>query len=187
MPQAASRDAAMGYEGAAAKRYYTALAAMLPEAAGFTTRVFRPPTDPGNATLSFLYTLLFGEARAACSMAGLDSSVGLLHGLEKGRASLALDLMEEFRPLIVDTMTLSLFRRKRLTAGQFRRQDKAVLLNGEGRRIAVEAYESRMLNRFRPPQVEHRITYRDGLREQAKLLARVIRGSEARYRPIVWR
>lgn len=187
VPQAQTREVAMGYEGAAAKQYYRTLAAMLPPDAGFTSRVFRPPTDPGNACLSFLYTLLFGEVRAACAIAGLDSSVGLLHGLEKGRASLALDLMEEFRPLIVDTMTLSLFRRRRLLKGHFRRQDKAVLLNAEGRRIALEAYESRMLNQFFSPRTETRITYRDGLREQARLLARVIRGSEARYQPITWR
>ena len=187
VPSAETRDVAMGFEGAAAKQYYRALAAMLPEEAGFSTRVFRPPTDPGNACLSFLYTLLFGESRAACAIAGLDPSVGLLHGLEKGRASLALDLIEEFRPLIVDTMTLSLFRRGRLLSRHFRRQGKAVLLNSEGRRIVLDAYESRMLNRFRSPRSETRITYRDGMREQARLLAGTIRGSEPRYQPITWR
>lgn len=183
----ASREEAMGYEGVAAKSYYRALAALFPAEARFRTRKFRPPPDPGNATLSFAYVLLTAEVRGAIALAGLDPAVGLLHGNARGRASLALDLMEEFRPLIVDTVALTLFRRRRLKAEHFRAQGDATWLTAAGQRLVVDAYETRMLSRFGSRRSRARITYRDGVREQARHLAAVIQGRDEHYEPITWR
>ena len=189
--QVASADtpaAVMGLEGAATKHYHPALAALFPQAAGFTRRTKRPPRDPANAALSFGYALLTGEAHAACVTAGLDPQVGLLHASARRRPALALDLVEEFRPLLIDSLVLTLFRRHRLRHEHFRhRSDGAVLLNDAGRKVFIDAYETRLLSRFRSQRSKARVTYRDGVREQARLLADVLRGDEVTYRPVLWR
>lgn len=98
-----------GYEGAASATYFQSLGLGLNQNPGFTKRVRRPPTDPVNAVLSLLYTFLINRAYAAVRVAGLDPYPGVLHSLEYGRHSLPLDLVEEFRTLVADTLTLSLF------------------------------------------------------------------------------
>jgi CRISP-associated protein Cas1 len=185
---AASRSALMGHEGHAAKVYLAAFGLLLPSSAGFSGRNRRPPRDPGNAALSFGYTLLTGEAHAACEAAGLDASVGILHDVARRRPSLALDLVEEFRPVIVDATVLSLFRRRQLVEKHFRAGDgEAVLLNDAGRKVLVDAYETRMLTRVHSPARAQRITYRDTLHDQARLLGEVIAGRHRDYEPIGWR
>ena len=98
-----------GFEGAASATYFQSLSLGLNQNLGFTKRVRRPPTDPVNAVLSLLYTFLINRAYAAVRVAGLDPYPGVLHSLEYGRHSLPLDLVEEFRTLVADTLTLSLF------------------------------------------------------------------------------
>ncbi|WP_429885574.1 CRISPR-associated endonuclease Cas1 [Geoalkalibacter halelectricus] len=98
-----------GFEGAASATYFQSLGLGLNQNLGFTKRVRRPPTDPVNAVLSLLYTFLINRAYAAVRVAGLDPYPGVLHSLEYGRHSLPLDLVEEFRTLVADTLTLSLF------------------------------------------------------------------------------
>ncbi len=102
-------DAVRGLEGAAAARYFKTLPLGLTKDFGFVKRVRRPPTDPVNAVLSLLYTLLINRCHAAVRCAGLDPQPGALHALEYGRNSLPLDLVEEFRPILADTLTLALF------------------------------------------------------------------------------
>lgn len=106
---AATLDELRGCEGRAATAYFPALRFGLKDPMGFSRRVRRPPTDPVNSVLSLLYTFLINRAYAAVRLAGLDPYPGVLHSLDYGRFSLPLDLVEEFRPIIADTLTLSLF------------------------------------------------------------------------------
>ncbi len=186
--QAPAIPALMGIEGSASRDYFQAIALLLPEEAGFGGRNRRPPRDPANAALSFGYTLLLGEAVAGLSMAGLDPHVGFLHAEEQGRPSLALDLVEEFRPLLVDTVVLELFRRRVLTSESFRRdQEKAVYLKDGPRREFLAAFEERLLTRFAHVPSSTRTSYRRGVLLQARQLAGVILGYTDEYRPVSWR
>jgi len=117
--EAASIDAMRGHEGQATALYYRAIRHGLKKDWGFRKRVRRPPTDPVNSVLSFLSTLLFNRVLAAVRLAGLHPAVGYLHSLDYGRYSLVLDLMEEFRSLLAETTTLSLFNLGILTDGDF--------------------------------------------------------------------
>lgn len=141
LPDAATRDEIMGVEGAAAREYFTALGALMPEPLRFDGRSRRPPLDVVNAALSFGYTILCGEAVAALAAAGLDPAIGILHSLADRRPSLALDLMEEFRPLIVDQVVIEAVTTGRLRAEQARTdQDRpGVLLTKAGRRPSSTA------------------------------------------------
>lgn len=112
-------DALRGVEGAAARVYFQAFGELLPGWCDFKGRSKRPPKDPVNAVLSYLYTVVVGDAIAACLTAGLDPATGFLHDDRGRRPSLACDLIEEFRPVIVDTVALELFRRNSLHPNQF--------------------------------------------------------------------
>jgi CRISPR-associated endonuclease Cas1 len=116
LADANTRDEIMGLEGAAAREYFTALRCVVPEPLRFNGRSRRPPLDVVNAALSYGYTLLLGEAVAALAAAGLDPAIGLLHTDADRRPSLALDLIEEFRPLVVDQVVITAARTGRLGA-----------------------------------------------------------------------
>lgn len=118
--EAENLDQVMGYEGAGSGTYFRNLGHGLDGDWGFNKRIRRPPTDPVNAVLSFLYTLLINRAYASVRVAGLDPYPGTLHALEYGRHSLSLDLVEEFRTPVVDALTLSLFNLKVLKKDDFR-------------------------------------------------------------------
>jgi CRISPR-associated protein Cas1 len=117
---AESVDSVRGYEGRASAIYFSAFAMGFTEHVNFTKRVRRPPTDPVNAVLSLLYTFLMNRVYAAVRIAGLDPYPGFLHTIDYGRYSLVLDLMEEFRSIIVDTLVFSLFNLKILQSVDFR-------------------------------------------------------------------
>ncbi|MDY6822364.1 MAG: CRISPR-associated endonuclease Cas1 [Thermodesulfobacteriota bacterium] len=117
---AATVDSLRGLEGKASALYFQGLRHGFTENLGFTKRVRRPPTDPVNSVLSLLYTFLMNRVYAAVRVAGLDPYPGFLHAIDYGRYSLVLDLMEEFRPIIADTLTLSLFNLKILKPADFR-------------------------------------------------------------------
>jgi len=112
-------DSIRGYEGRASALYFEAFSAGFIENQGFTRRVRRPPTDPVNSILSLTYTFLMNRVYAAVRVAGLDPYPGFLHSIDYGRYSLVLDLMEEFRTIIADTLTLSLFNLKVLQKNDF--------------------------------------------------------------------
>ena len=122
----------LGIEGAAAAAYFAAYATLFPPSLGFAARRRRPPTDPVNSCLSLAYTLLHYEAVSASHAAGLDPMLGLYHEPAYARASFAADAIEPFRPH-VDEWVWGIFRRRVLTARGFRRENKAVLLNKQGR------------------------------------------------------
>jgi len=120
--EAKTLESIRGYEGRGSALYFEAFPAGFIENMGFRKRIRRPPTDPVNAVLSLLYTFLMNRVYTAVRVASLDPYPGFLHSLDYGRYSLVLDLMEEFRPIVVDTLTLSLFNLKILKAKDFQIQ-----------------------------------------------------------------
>ncbi len=177
----------LGVEGTATAEYFSVFGSLLPHGVKFPGRVRRPPTDPVNAALSFGYTVLTGEAVGAVAAAGLDPSAGFLHLDQATRPSLALDLIEEFRPLVVDTVVLDLFRRRMLTERNFRKEGNAMLLNDDGREKFLHRFERRMLTTFHHTPTSRKVTYRRGLFLQARSIARTISTGRVLYEPIWWR
>lgn len=180
-----------GDEGDAAAIYFSVFGGLVrrePEAFGFRSRTRRPPLDRMNALLSFLYTLLRSDCVGALEGVGLDAQVGFLHALRPGRPALALDLMEELRPVVADRLALALVNRGQLSAGHFDVQESgATLLNDAGRRIVLTAYQER-----KAETVQHRIARQPvpwGLvpHLQARLLARHLREDLAHYPPFLTR
>jgi CRISPR-associated protein Cas1 len=173
----------LGIEGMAAKHYFEAFGEMLGIATGFevTGRNRRPPTDPVNAMLSFGYSMLAKEALAAVIAVGFEPGLGFYHRVRPGRPSLALDLMEEFRPLIVDSTVLTLVNTHEIRASQFDRRGRAVALTPEGRRTFIGAVERRLRSTIAHPTFGYQVTYRRALNVQARLLARAIQGDIPAY------
>ncbi len=166
----------MGLEGAAAAAYFPALGALMPEPLQFINRSRRPPLDVANAALSFLYTVLMAEAVTGICAAGMDPGIGVLHADDEHRPSLALDLMEEFRPLIVDQVVLEAARQQRLTVDHQRHEDGrgGVLLTKAGRDALLSAYERRMQTTTRGALDGFTGTWRRHLYRQAQRLQAAI-------------
>lgn len=169
LPKARSIDELRGYEGAAAARYFAAWAAFLPEGFPFERRSTRPPLNAVNACLSFGSTLLYNEMTSAIHTAGLDPALGLLHTTEDSRWSLALDLMEPFRPVLVESLALDLFTHQILGISHFRPHEGGIYLNDEGRAKFIVQYERRMERQFMSECAGHRTTLRQQLSAQASL------------------
>jgi CRISPR-associated protein Cas1 len=165
--RATSLDELRGYEGAATARYFTAWADFLPAAFPFERRSTRPPHNPVNACISFAATLLYHETVAFCHAHGLDPALGTLHATEDGRWSLALDLIEPFRPVLVEALTLDLFSHQILGPAHFDHRDSGCFLNEDGRRKFFLQYERRMERQFLSEAVGHRTTLRAQLEHQA--------------------
>ena len=134
----------------------------------------RPPRDPVNALLSFVYALLVKEWTLALYAAGFDPLLGFYHRPRYGRPSLALDLTEEFRPLLADSTVLTLVNNGEVTAASFIRRAGAVALTDAGRRAVIAAFERRMDTLVTHPLFGYRISYRRVLEVQARLLGRVL-------------
>lgn len=160
-------DEVRGYEGAAAARYFQEWAGFLPEAFPFERRSTRPPLNPVNACISFGATLLYHEAVSCIHACGLDPALGLLHTTEDRRWSLALDLMEPFRPVLVEALALDVFTHQILGAKHFRPHEGGIYLNDEGRAKFIVQYERRMERQFMSECAGHRTTLRQQLEAQA--------------------
>lgn len=184
-------DALRGAEGEAALGYFSVFGDLIrsPDATvRFRGRSRRPPLDPVNAVLSFLYTLLTHDCRSAAEGVGLDPAVGFLHRDRPGRPSLALDLMEELRPILADRLALSLINRRQLRDRDFDFQDGgAVLLNDEGRRTVLTAWQERKKEERRHPFLEEVAPLGLVPHLQALLLARHLRGDLDAYPPWIWK
>ncbi len=165
-----SLDAVRGHEGVAAAAYFGAWAALLPEGFPFERRSTRPPLNPVNAALSFSATLIYHEMHAAIHAHGLDAALGLLHATENGRWSLALDLIEPFRPVVAEALTLDLFSHRMLGGEHFEPHGGGVYLTRDGRNKLLLQYEKRMERQFMSESVGHRTTLRQQLENQALLL-----------------
>lgn len=185
-------DAVRGHEGDAARHYYPALARAIAPALRndfpFPRRTRRPPLDPFNALLSYLYSLLYHDSLTALRHAGLETRLGFLHARHHGRHSLACDLMEELRPLQADRFALALVNRRQLRPEHFTRNADtgAVLLNPDGRRIlfAARGLRQRESIHSAAPHGTTPLLWQDVPRHQARLLANALRQSDpAHYTP----
>jgi CRISPR-associated protein Cas1 len=159
-------DSLRGYEGLAAACYFSAWAALLPESFPFERRSTRPPLNPVNAVLSFTSTLIYHEMHSYIHAHGLDPALGLLHTTENGRWSLALDLMEPFRPVLGEALTLDLFSHKMLNEAHFEPHKGGIYLNKNGRSKLILQYEKRMERQFMSESAGHRTTLRQQLENQ---------------------
>lgn len=175
----------LGIEGMAAALYFEHFSGMLkPEkdfVFEFQSRNRRPPRDPVNALLSMGYGMLCKELTGVCFSVGLDPFLGVMHQPRYGRPALALDLMEEFRPLIADSVAVSLINRRELGKSDFIISAAGVFLNETGRRAFWEAYNRRMDTEVSHPQFEYKMSYRRMLDVQARQMWRFVRGESPGY------
>lgn len=180
-----------GYEGEAAQAYFGVFDHLIrvnSPAMRFKGRSRRPPRDAVNALLSFLYTLVTHDCRSALESVGLDPAVGFLHRDRPGRPSLALDLLEEFRPLLADRLALSLINRKQVGERDFQYMDNgAVLLTEASRKTVLTAYQERKREELRHVFIEEKVAIGLFPFIQAQLLARHLRGDLDAYPPFLWK
>ncbi len=182
----------LGIEGTAARLYFGAFGRLLAPRGplgvfDFEARNRRPPRDPVNAMLSFVYALLVKDTLVAALAAGLEPYLGLYHRPGFGRPALALDLAEEFRPLVADSAVLTAVNNGEVDAGDFVSRAGAVALTAHGRRKLIRVYERRMATELVHPLFKYRATYRRTLEIQARLLAAVLLGDISTYRPLTTR
>ena len=187
-----SLESLLGIEGSIARAYFGDFASMLKKsefAAVFDKggRNRRPPKDPLNAMLSYGYALLVKECTVALMAEGLDPWWGLYHQPRHGRPALALDLMEEFRPLIVDSAVLSAVNTGMVTADDFETGVSGCLMKQAGRKALIQAYEQRLDQFMTHPIFEYRCSWRAVVRLQARLLSRWLRGDVPVYEGITTR
>lgn len=184
-------DALRGIEGASTARYFSVFNSLITankDDFTFSGRHRRPPTDPVNALLSFLYTLLTHDARSACEGAGLDAAVGFLHRDRPGRPSLALDLIEELRPVLADRLVLSLINRRQVKRTDFSKDATGgVRMNEKIRKTVIATYQKRKQETIRHPFLGERITLGLLVHIQARLLAGFLRGDLDAYPAFVWK
>ncbi len=162
-----SIDELRGFEGVSTARYFQAWATCLPADFPFERRSTRPPLNPVNACISFGATLLYSEIVAFLHAHGLDPALGLLHTTEDGRWSLALDLLEPFRPVLAEALALDLFSHQMLNASHFEPRAGGVYLNDNGRKKFILQYERRLERQFLSEAAGHRTTLRLQLEQQA--------------------
>jgi CRISP-associated protein Cas1 len=184
-------DQLRGFEGESARAYFNCFDRMVledRESFRLDGRSRRPPLDPMNALLSFLYSMLTNDCVAAAEGVGLDPQVGFLHVLRPGRPALALDLMEELRPILADRLALTLVNRRQVTAANFDdRPGGAVYLGEEGRKTVVVAYQNRKQEEILHPLLEQKVPLGLVPHLQARLLARTLRGDMDDYVPFLYR
>ena len=189
VPDAQTPAEVMGLEGAAAAAYFPAYGQLFPEGLRFTHRSRQPPLDIANSALSFLYTILLGECVTAVYSAGLDPAFGVLHSDSEHRPSLALDLLEEFRPWVVDQVVLSAARHRSLSPTQARTEEgrAGVMLSRAGREAVLLGYERRMLTRVSGALPDFGGTIRRHLYRQAQRMAGAILDPQVPFTGTSWR
>lgn len=185
--QTQSLDSLRGYEGKAGAYYFAGLKALLHPGWGFEGRAYYPPPDPVNAALSLGYSLLLKDMVAAVQLVGLDPYLGFFHTIEYARPSLALDVMEEFRPILVDTLILDLINRGRLTPADFvktGRKDRPVEMSNGGVSLLLQTYEERLQDQLRHPVNGDQVSYRRCLELQVRQIARIVLDKAGEYVPV---
>lgn len=196
-----SIPALLGLEGNAARLYFGAFAGMIKRRDGpagdgpdktaasfdFSGRNRRPPRDPVNALLSLAYALLSKDCSIAAWSAGFDPYVGFFHEPRFGRPALALDVMEEFRPIVADSVVLTLLNNRMMEPRDFVTTGESVGLTREGRKKLFVAYERRLHDPILHPVFGYRVSYRRALELQFRLLAKVLTGEIEQYFPFVTR
>ncbi|MGW0356111.1 CRISPR-associated endonuclease Cas1 [Nocardia nova] len=188
LAQAESLAQVLGLEGSASRAYFQSVAGMADPLWNFGGRARRPPPDPINAMLSYGYTLLCHEAIAALEAAALDPMVGFLHQHRWGRPALALDLMEEFRPMTVDVAVLRCVRTGQLRPEQFSTEpDTGCRMGADARSTFLAVYERRMLTLVTHRGLGRRVSFRVALHLQAKALARHLPDPGEPYEALRWK
>jgi len=195
--QPSSLEPLLGIEGNAARLYFQSFGGLIKAGAespspspfrlDFQGRNRRPPRDPVNALLSLAYSLLVKDFTIACYAVGFDPMMGFYHQPRFGRPSLALDLMEPFRPLIADSAVIQAINTRMITEKHFVQAGPAVLLTSDGRKALYRAYEQRMDTLVTHPLFDYRVSYRRLLEIQARLLARYMEGEIKEYPVFVTR
>jgi len=175
----------LGLEGTGSAAYFRSFGKMLsdPRQWPFPGRVKRPPTDPVNSLLSFGYALLTNKVASAVQLVGFDHYVGYLHSAVYGRPALALDLMEEFRPLIVDSIVLTMLNKRMLTQKDFVAELGAYRLKDESRKTFFTQFEERLNEEIGHPIFGYKTSYRRCLELQARLLAKYLTSEIEEYPP----
>ncbi len=187
---ASSVESLLGIEGMAARVYFSQFGSMLKkpiEGYDFDGRNRRPPRDPVNALLSYMYSLMTKDFTVAALSIGLDPYQGFFHQPRYGRPSLSLDLMEEFRPLLGDSTVLTLLNNGIVDGDNFTRSGGAVYLSSAGRRAAIQAYERRLDTPIVHPVFGYKISYRRVMLVQVRLLGRFLQGEIDHYPAFVTR
>ncbi len=188
---APSLDVVRGHEGEAAAAYFAVFDHLITTQKNefrFEKRSRRPPLDPVNALLSFVYTLLLYDCVGAAEAVGLDPAVGFLHRDRPGRPGMALDLMEELRPILADRLILSLINRRQVAGDGFRKSESgAVLMDDATRKEVLVAYQTRKQETIRHPFIDEDIQLGLLPHIQALLMARHLRGDLDGYPPFLWK
>lgn len=188
--EATNIDSLRGLEGNAAKQYYHVFGKLIlhqKEDFRFTDRNRRPPLDNMNALLSFFYSLLTYEVASALETVGLDPQVGFFHVDRPGRPSLALDLIEELRPVFSDRLALTLVNRKQINGKGFvKKESGGVLMDDDTRKKVITAWQERKKDEIVHPYLKERIPFGLIPHVQAQLLARYLRGDLDAYPPFFW-
>lgn len=179
----------LGLEGGIAARYFARFSNLLKPRDfdatwDFNSRNRRPPKDPVNALLSFGYALLTKDCTVALLAEGLDPWWGLYHRPRHGRPALALDLMEEFRPLVVDSAVLTAVNTGMVTRSSFQQTAVGCMLTARGRKDFIRAYEARLDQLVTHPLFDYRCSWRSVIRVQARLISRWLRGDVPSYQPV---
>jgi CRISPR-associated protein Cas1 len=203
-------DQLRGMEGQAAKEYFGLMRHLLrpPSEGGswnFDRRAYYPPPDPVNALLSFVYSLILRDMTTACELIGLDPYLGFFHVIDYGRPSMALDLMEEFRPIVADSIVLEAVNRPLVSFADFEQVDlsekeserdeneapragvHAVYLAGSGREKIIAMYENRVNDDSMFHYKDQQVSYRYIFKMQAQAMARLILGEASEYVPFTVR
>ena len=180
-----------GIEGEAAQIYFSQFNSLILQQKTefvFQGRNKRPPTDNVNALLSFTYTILANNCAAALQSVGLDPYVGFMHRLRPGRSSLALDLLEELRPVMADRFVLSCINKRVINAKHFDEQESgAVWLNEDGRKAFFKAWQERKQESITHPFLKEKVSWGLVPYTQALLLSRSLRGDLDDYPPFLWK
>lgn len=185
LTDASSLDEVRGIEGSASKRHFSAVRLALHHDLGFEVRSRRPPLTPFNALISFLYGLARGRIEHSCEGAGLDPQVGFLHSVRPGRPALALDLLEEHRP-VLDQLSVTLVNRRQLGQADFDIEPGgAVRLTETGRRALLTAWSQHLERNVRHQVLREELPYGLTFSVQATLMARHLRGDLPFYLPFI--
>ena len=183
-PQARSALGTLhGLEGAAAASFFRGFRLLLKQDLGFSGRHRRPPTCPINALLSFGYVMLMNQVLSAAQLVGFDPFIGYLHSEGYGKPALALDLMEEMRTPIVDSVVLTVINKGILRPDHFEETLGVYQLTASGRKLFLQQFEQRLNTEIKHPVFDYKATYRRCLELQARLLAKYLMGESPIYRP----
>ncbi len=188
--RASSSMSLLGIEGAAAECYFSNFAGMLKEGGrdfSFRDRNRRPPKDPVNAVLSYLYGVLVKELFVTLLSVGFDPYLGFYHRPRYGRPALALDMMEEYRSIIADSVAINLFNNEEISKKDFIKTPAGVTLTSGGKKAVLTGYERRMGTEIVHPIFGYKVSYRRVLEVQSRLLARAICGEIRDYPPFCTR